>query len=115
MRSYTSPDGTRWNIEVLLPGSSNAMIFFRHPGGDASSRDRYNWVISQGPEARSVTGRLAPKKVLEALTDNDIASLFRRSMPVTRTDARRLPRSDSVGSRADAATLPRMAAPVTRR
>lgn len=82
MRSYTSPDGTTWKVEITLPGSSNAMILFRHPDGRSARKDRYNWVITHGPEARSVTGRVAPKKVMEGLTDADIALLFRRSMAV---------------------------------
>lgn len=87
MKTFTSPDGTRWAVEVLLPGSSNAMIFFRHPDGQSSQQDRYNWVLTQGPEARSVTGRVAPKKVLASLSDDDIAALFRRAMPVTRPES----------------------------
>ena len=63
------------------------MVIFRHPNGRSARLDRYNWFISQGPEARSVTSRLAPKKVLESLTDLDLARLFRRSMPISRPDS----------------------------
>lgn len=84
MKDFTAPDGTKWKVDVNLPGSSNAMIVFRHPDGGTSGMDRYNWVLSQGPEARSVTGRLSPAKVLASLGDGSIATLFRRSMPVTR-------------------------------
>ena len=84
MKEFTAPDGTKWKVDVSLPGSSNAMIVFRHPDGATSRNDRYNWVLSHGPEARSVTGRLAPAKVLASLGDTAIAALFRRSMPVTR-------------------------------
>jgi hypothetical protein len=87
-QAYRAADGTEWGIEVAVPGSSNAMIYFRHPDGRTVQNDRYNWVLSHGPEARSVTSRLKPKKVLESLTDEDIEMLFRRSMPVSR----RLPR-----------------------
>lgn len=86
MKTYKSADGISWSVEVILPGASNAMVLFRHPDGRSSGQDRYNWVLTQGPEARSVTGRVAPKKVLESLKDADIAALFRRSMPVTRND-----------------------------
>jgi hypothetical protein len=71
---------------VQSPGSSNAMILFRHPDGRTSRLDRYNWIISQGPEARSVTSRLSPDKVLEHLNATEIAALFKRSMPVSKPD-----------------------------
>jgi hypothetical protein len=87
MKSYRSPDGVLWRVDVSLPGSSNAMVIFRHPNGASSRLDRYNWFISHGPEARSVTSRLEPGKVLESLTDIDISRLFRRSMPISRPDS----------------------------
>lgn len=99
MKSFTSSDGTRWLVEVLLPGSSNAMIFFRHPDGGSSQQDRYNWVLTQGPEARSVTGRVAPKKVLDGLSEAEIATLFRRSMPVSRPDGSAATRGAASASR----------------
>jgi hypothetical protein len=83
-RTYRSPDGVTWTVAVELPGSSNAMVVFRHPGGNSSRMDRYNWYISHGPEARSVTSRLSRQKVLESLDAAAIAALFRRSMPVSR-------------------------------
>jgi hypothetical protein len=82
-RSFRAPDGRTWGVEVDLPGSSNAMIIFRHPDGESSRMDRYNWVISTGPEARSVTSRLEPARVLQGLDDAEIGALFRRSMRVT--------------------------------
>ena len=63
------------------------MILFRHPNGRTSRLDRYNWFISHGPEARSVTSRLSSAKVMESLSDEDIARLFRRSMAVSRPDS----------------------------
>jgi hypothetical protein len=86
MKTYTSPDGIAWQVLVQSPGSSNAMVVFRHPDGLSSRLDRYNWYISHGPESRSVTSRLAPEKVLEHLNASEIAALFRRSMPVSRPD-----------------------------
>jgi hypothetical protein len=86
MKTYTSADGTIWKVLVRSPGSSNAMVVFRHPDGESSRLDRYNWFISHGPEARSVTSRLVPDKVLEHLNATEIAALFRRSMPVSRPD-----------------------------
>jgi hypothetical protein len=86
MKTYTAPDGTNWSVDVQSPGSSNAMIVFRHPDGRTSRLDRYNWIISQGPEARSVTARLSPEKVLEQLDPATITRLFQRSMSVSRPD-----------------------------
>ncbi|MEO6526784.1 MAG: hypothetical protein ABIP93_09190 [Gemmatimonadaceae bacterium] len=85
-KSHTSPDGTTWGVTVESPGSSNAIIMFRHPDGTTSRLDRYNWVITQGPEARSVTSRLTPQTVLEQLDAGSITRLFQRSMPVSRRD-----------------------------
>ncbi|HEV7990948.1 MAG TPA: hypothetical protein VGP25_03940 [Gemmatimonadaceae bacterium] len=85
-KAHTSPDGTTWIVSVESPGSSNAMIVFRHPDGRSSRLDRYNWVITHGPEARSVTSRLDPEKVLEQLDAGTITRLFLRSMPVSRQD-----------------------------
>ena len=87
MKSYRSPDGVLWRVDVTLPGSSNAMVIFRHPNGASSRLDRYNWFLSNGPEARSVTSRLNPEKVLDSLSDQDIARFFRRSMPISRPDS----------------------------
>ena len=85
-KTYTAPDGVTWNVMVQTPGSSNAMILFRHPDGRSSRLDRYNWIISRGPESRSVTARLDPKKILEGLDAGTIMRLFHRSMPVSRKD-----------------------------
>jgi hypothetical protein len=86
MKIFSSPDGIRWGVDVRLPASSNAMVIFRHPDGESSRKDRYNWYISKGPEARSVTSRLSAEKVLESLDDATLARLFRRSMSVSRPD-----------------------------
>ena len=86
MKKYTSPDGVLWGVQVQNPGSSNAMVLFRHPDGASSRKDRYNWFISKGPEARSVTSRLSTQKVLDGLDDSMLAQLFRRSMRVSRPD-----------------------------
>jgi hypothetical protein len=86
-RTFRAPDGVTWGVEIDLPGSSNAMIIFRHPDRRSARLDRYNWVISTGPEARSVTSRLEPLRVLEGLTDAETAALFRRSMRVSGVDS----------------------------
>ena len=96
MRVWTSPDGINWVVDVDLPGSSNAMVIYRHPGSSSGRLDRYNWFISHAPEARSVTSRLTKQKVLDMLTDDDLLRLFRRSMNISRPDAL-LPRAASDG------------------
>jgi len=85
-RVWRSPDGISWVVDVDLPGSSNAMVIFRHPGGASGRKDKYAWYISNGPEARSVTSRLSRAKVLDGLSDADIARLFRRAMNISRPD-----------------------------
>ena len=87
MKTFTAPDGTVWGVKIQSPSSSTSMIMFRHPDGNSSRRDRYNWVINQGPEARSVTARLDPETVLGQLSDDAIGRLFGRSMPVSRPDS----------------------------
>ncbi len=83
IRSFTGPDGTNWGVEVQLPGASNAMVVFHHPGGATARLDRYAWFLWNGPEARSVTSRVTAEKVMSALTPDNTALLFRRSMPVS--------------------------------
>ena len=85
-KTYTAPDGITWGVDVQSPGSSNAIVFFRHPDGRFSRLDRYNWIISRGPESRSVTSRLDPDRVLDQLDAGTIMRLFQRSMPVSRAD-----------------------------
>lgn len=84
MRTYKAADGVQWGVTVVLPGSSNAMVLFRHPDGSSSHGDRYNWYLSKAPEARSVTSRLSPEKVLQEIDDAALARLFVRSMAVSR-------------------------------
>lgn len=86
MKTYRSPDGVLWAVQVQNPGSSNVMVVFHHPDGESSRKNRYNWFISRGPEARSVTSRLSIEKVADGLDDTTLAQLFRRSMRVSRPD-----------------------------
>lgn len=82
MKSYRSPSGVHWGVDVRSPGASNAMVVFLHPDGHSSRKNRYAWYLEQGAGARSVTSRLTPSAVLSTLSDAEIARLFRRSMPV---------------------------------
>jgi hypothetical protein len=83
MRPFSGPDGTRWGVEVQLPGASNALVAFHHPAGHTARLDRYAWHLWQGPEARSVTANLSARRVLDSLSDAEVADLFRRSMPIS--------------------------------
>ena len=82
MKEFRSPDGMRWLVDVTNPGSSNAIVLFRHPDA-MSHRDRYAWYLARGPESRNVTGRLDPKAVLQALTERDLQRLYRTSFGVS--------------------------------
>ena len=86
MATYRSTDGTVWKVKISNVGASNAIVLFQHPDGETTRKDRYNWYLSRGPEAKSVTGRLDPKKVTAALTGAEVETLFLRSMPVSRCD-----------------------------
>jgi hypothetical protein len=81
-RAFAGPGGRTWGAEVRVPGASNAMVVFLDPEGVAA-RNRYAWHVVAGPEARDVTARLIAQQVLDALTDADLARLFRRSMPIS--------------------------------
>lgn len=83
IREFTGPDGTKWGAEVKVPGSSNAMVVFHHPGGKTARLDRYAWHQWRGPEARSVTGSLNVEAVMKVLTPAVLSLLFRRSMPIS--------------------------------
>jgi hypothetical protein len=82
-RHFTSPDGTDWTVEIVLPGATNAMIVFEHPDGATSRHDRYNWVNIAGAGSRNITSTADASSVLEHLTEPQIALLFRRSMPIS--------------------------------
>lgn len=83
MKVFRGDDGTEWSVDVRMPTASNAMIVFRHPGGDTSGLNRYAWHQWHGPEARSVTSRVSPDVVLKSLGDDVLSLLFRRSMPIS--------------------------------
>lgn len=86
MRSHQAADGVTWNVDVLLPSASHAMIVFRHPNGRTSRLDRYAWRTISGPDAKDVTARLDPGEILDGLTDDDMARHFRRSMRIAAAD-----------------------------
>src|SRR6266498_4254205 len=92
IRPFRGPDGTNWGVEVQVPGASNAMIVFHHPGGKTARLDRYASEIWNGPESRSVTSRVSADKIMQTLTDEKLRALFRRSMPIS-NDLTRAPRA----------------------
>jgi hypothetical protein len=83
MKVFVTPDGTQWGVEVLVPGSSNAMVYFHHPDGRTARKDRYAWFLGNGPEAKSVTARLDKKRVLDALDEEELRVLVRGDTAVT--------------------------------
>ena len=99
MPTYRSPDGIDYDVEVAVPAASNAVVYFRHPDGRHTRLDRYNWYLNHGPEARSVTARLNPKLVEQALDQPALAQLFRRSMPVWRPDPNQAPWRSAASNR----------------
>lgn len=86
-RAITAANGVQWSVEVPIEavGASNAMLLFHHPSGRTARLDRYAWVNVDTADARNVTTRLDPERVLESLNDERLAQLFRRSMTVDRS------------------------------
>jgi len=80
-REYRSPDGLTWKVLVQLPSHSSAMLVYQHPDGQSSKLDRYAWINSA--RTTDPRERLLSKDVLDALSDDEIARLFRRSMMVS--------------------------------
>ncbi|MFP5354439.1 MAG: hypothetical protein ACLGIK_04685 [Gemmatimonadota bacterium] len=81
MKTYRSPDGTTWTVDVESPSHSSALVVFVHPA-PTGRYNRYAWVNAKGPQVNDPRARLDPKAVLDGLTDRDLARLFRRSVPV---------------------------------
>jgi hypothetical protein len=81
MKTFRSPDGTTWTIVVESPSHSSALVIFVHPA-PTGRLNRYASFNAHGPEVNDPRARLDPKRVLEGLTDPDLARLFRRSSPV---------------------------------
>jgi hypothetical protein len=82
MKPFETPDGTRWGVEIELPGSSSANVVFHHPDPSTSRKDRYARFDWRGPQAADVTGRLSIAQIRAALTDAALVELFKRSAPV---------------------------------
>jgi len=81
MREYSSPDGLTWKVDVRLPSHSSAMLVFQHPNGRSSALDRYAWINSL--KTTDPRERLSAKDLIDQLSDDDLARLFRRSMMVS--------------------------------
>jgi hypothetical protein len=81
-RSFVSPDGTPWRVEVQSPGASNAQVVFVHPDGRFARLNRYAHYLVRGPESQNVSGRVDPQAILASLSDATVATLFRNSMPI---------------------------------
>ena len=81
-KTFRSPDGIEWSVEVEMPTHSNALVIFRHPTAETGRLNRYAWVNARVPQAADPRGRLQPGDVLRGLTERDLGRLFRRSMPI---------------------------------
>jgi hypothetical protein len=57
------------------------MLVFQHPDGESSKLDRYAWINSM--QTTDPRERLSAKDVMERLSDDQVARLFRRSMMVS--------------------------------
>ena len=79
-RSFRSDDGAAWRVDVILPGSSSALVRFRSLLTPLD--DRYAYLQSNGPESKIVTARLDAARTLESLSEADLARIYRRSLPV---------------------------------
>ena len=82
-RTFKGADGMEWGVDVRMPTASNAMVGFDHPSGHTSGLNRYAWHQWHGPEARSVTSRVSVDTVMKTLSNDVLALLFRRSMPIS--------------------------------
>ena len=66
-RNSQDPTAPTGKSKSSRPGSSNAMVVFRHPDARTTGLDRYAWYITQGAEAHDVTARLDKSAVLDSL------------------------------------------------
>ncbi len=81
MKSFRANDGSTWNVAVQLPSHSSAIVVFQHSNGN-ERLDRYAIPNARGPQVNDPRGRLDGHSVLAGLGDRELASLFRRSVPV---------------------------------
>lgn len=82
MKSFVTPDGVNWGVEVQVPGASMALIVFHHPDGSTSRKDRYAWLQWKGPEADNVVTSVDIDKVRGSLDQKTMEDLFMRSMRI---------------------------------
>lgn len=80
---FRSPDGAEWRVEVRSPSFSNAIVVFHKLAGPGSATSRYAWYQHPGAESRDVAARLDTKRLAESLGQDQLARLFRNSMPIT--------------------------------
>ena len=83
MREFRSADGLTWGVVVKLPSHSSAMLLFQHPDRRSSAGDRYAWINAPLKETSDPRAQLSVKALTDALSDSEVARLFRRSMPVS--------------------------------
>lgn len=83
MREYRSGDGLTWKVDVKLPSHSSAMLVFLHPDGRTSAGDRYAWINAPVRVTTDPRERIGARQLLESLSDDQVAALFKRSMRVS--------------------------------
>lgn len=83
-RTYQSPDGATWTVDVKLPSHSSALLTFQHAGGQSVAPDRYAWINAAQATVSDPRERLSAAAILDSLGDHDLERLFARSMAVKR-------------------------------
>jgi len=86
-REFRSADGLMWSVVVQLPSHSSAMLVFQHPDGQTSKGDRYAWINAPVKATSDPRERLSVAALSDALSDLEVARLFRRSMPISKRDS----------------------------
>ena len=82
MTPFRAPDGTLWGAEVRMPTHSGAMVIFHHPTGETARLNRYAWINARSETAHDPRKSLPAEGLTTALSERDLARLFRRSMPI---------------------------------
>lgn len=82
MTPFRAPDGTLWGAEVRMPTHSGAMVIFHHPTGETARLNRYAWINARSETAHDPRKSLLAEGLTTALSERDLARLFRRSMPI---------------------------------
>lgn len=83
MKPFRAPDGTLWGAQVRMPSHSGAMVIFHHPTGETARLNRYAWMNVRSAVAQDPREHLSALTLAASLGDEELAKLFRRSVPVS--------------------------------